>query len=520
VAVIWRNTFDNPGLVASDTFTRTVASGWGTADTGQGWALAGGTNSERQVSGGVGSITLPADPANIRINRLPDTVVDAEVLLSITPDQLAIGASFFPGILLRYVDGSNFYRCRFEFRADGTVHLQVVNRSTLIIGGVDTGLTYSAGTKVWLRARIDGQVVRGRAWIDGTAEPGTWTIERTITTNTIDAGQVGVTASASASITNVSPRFDFDGFAATGEHQVTVANSAAHGDALSSVAGIVRYSTEWSAAGAASVLIGADESTSSAGVDLGVPSQAAWSLRAYVYAPPLGYQQCYADWASGLAWNLDPEFGVFEIGEQDVSAHAAALTDVPLRIEVAVTGGTAEFRVWWTDPHSTGPPDWSHSGPDTGWGPTTYVQFVGNGTTPAYLDEVALAQGEWIGPAIIHGTTEGTLALSGTVSGYKRALGAVEGDLAAGSVFEGAPRASALGRLSLSGEVSGHRTGAGEVAGGLVLSGTVSGHKIVYGTVEGSLALSGAIVQLVNPVPALSTSATPIGRLAATATRR
>ena len=60
----------------------------------------------------------------------------------------------------------------------------------------------------------------------------------------------------------------------------------------------------------------------------------------------------------------------------------------------------------------------------------------------------------------------------------------------------------------------------GQAHGGLTITGAATGHKIGHGQAHGSLTLSGSTRRHVAEVPALTGTARPAGRLAATATRR
>ncbi|WP_073754227.1 hypothetical protein [Streptomyces sp. CB03234] len=209
----------------ADTFTRTVASGWGTSSSGQAWTELGGLTSDRSVDGTRGVITLPANVDTIRRQILTPAVADAEVLVSISPGQVSTGNSLIPGVLLRHVDGSNFYRVRLHFRIDSAVYLVVTRGGTEQGAQVVTGLTYAANDVFWLRAKVIGDRVLGRVWKDGTPEPHDWGIDRTITTSPIASGGVGVSGSALGGLTNVNPVTRYDNFEVITPQRFTVARS-------------------------------------------------------------------------------------------------------------------------------------------------------------------------------------------------------------------------------------------------------------------------------------------------------
>ncbi|MBT2508797.1 hypothetical protein J7I98_23505 [Streptomyces sp. ISL-98] len=197
-----------------DAFTRTETNTWGIADTGQAWTELTGAASDRTVDGTAGVLTLAANPELVRRQLLVDDVRNCEVLASISPGQVSTGTSFVPGVLLRHASSTAFYRCRLHFRTDSNVYIVVTNVATEIGAQVNTGLTYTAGAVFWLRARLDGHRVRGRVWADGAAEPDEdfWHIDRTVTSNTVSSGSVGVSASGLSGITNVNPSVSFAEF--------------------------------------------------------------------------------------------------------------------------------------------------------------------------------------------------------------------------------------------------------------------------------------------------------------------
>jgi len=187
----------------ADSFTRTVSNGWGTAGSGQAWTVIAGAASERSVDGTRGLMTLTSSPDSpVRINTVVDEITDAEILVKLSPAQVSTGSSFVPGVVLRYASSSAFYRVRLHFRVDNGVYIVVTNASVEVGAQVDTGMTYAANDVFWLRARIDDHRIRGRAWRDGDLEPPDWHVDRTITSNTVPSGSIGLSCSGLSGITN------------------------------------------------------------------------------------------------------------------------------------------------------------------------------------------------------------------------------------------------------------------------------------------------------------------------------
>ncbi|WP_181786190.1 hypothetical protein [Streptomyces phytophilus] len=209
---------------ASDSFTRSVSNGWGTATSGQTWTSTGEPASDRAVTGTRGTITLAANVANTRWQRLV-SMGDCEVQVSISPSQVATGNSFLPSILFRYQSTSAFYRARLRLLTTGAVQIEVVNFTTVVGATVTTGLTYAANDVLWLRAAISGQTISARVWKNGTPDPITWQVSQTIPGGSLATGDVGVTASAFSGNTNVSPVLAFDSFEIVNPQRFAVARA-------------------------------------------------------------------------------------------------------------------------------------------------------------------------------------------------------------------------------------------------------------------------------------------------------
>lgn len=195
-----------------DTFTRSVSNAWGTADSGQSWTVSGGAASERAVNGSRASVTLASSPSTLRFQTLVAGLADSEVRARFRAGQVSTGASIVPGIILRYQDGSNYYRARLHFATGGALYVSVTRATTQIGTEVLLPYTYTTGDEFEIRVRITGHTVRIKAWPVGGVEPGGWHTEETVSTSTIDTGTVGISCSAFAGNTNVSPVTEFDNF--------------------------------------------------------------------------------------------------------------------------------------------------------------------------------------------------------------------------------------------------------------------------------------------------------------------
>lgn len=85
------------------------------------------------------------------------------------------------------VGGTQFYLALIQ---TANLILYKNNSGFSSIGSAAHGLTLSVGTLVRIRLQCTGTTIRARAWIDGNAEPGTWTVS--VTDGSFSAGSQGV----------------------------------------------------------------------------------------------------------------------------------------------------------------------------------------------------------------------------------------------------------------------------------------------------------------------------------------
>ncbi|MGY1779068.1 PKD domain-containing protein [Geodermatophilus sp. SYSU D01036] len=172
------------GALASDAFGREVAGGWGTADRGGAWTVAGNT-AGASVTGGAGQLTTAARQ-NVSALLGAVSQTDVTVQASLTMPQPATGGGTYVSLATRRVDGSGSdYRVLLRFRSDGQLEVMLVR----YVGGVETILTgttlpggYTAGQPLTVRFETQGTgttELRAKAWATGTAEPAAWLVTTT-----------------------------------------------------------------------------------------------------------------------------------------------------------------------------------------------------------------------------------------------------------------------------------------------------------------------------------------------------
>lgn len=206
---------------AADAFTRTVTGGWGAADVGGSWALAGGATG---FSVGSGSGAMRVTGAGFRLtSSLPVQQTSADVRVDVAVDVMPSGAGTDLEVLGRSVTASDGYRARLKMLPTGVVRASVVSTSagtsTTVAQTNVPGLTYTAGQALSVRFQVDGTAptqLRLKVWPAGTAEPTAWTVQGTSSTAALQvAGGVGLSAYTSATTTTLPQTVRWSGVRAT-----------------------------------------------------------------------------------------------------------------------------------------------------------------------------------------------------------------------------------------------------------------------------------------------------------------
>lgn len=201
----------------SDTFTRTVASGWGTADTGQSWSVTGGSVADYSVASGTGRQTHPAINT-LHYSVVPSVSANVSVVTDWMMPLVPSGDSNYVFVFSRYADTTHFYFVRVQVTPAGAMILTLRKRNgaeTQISGSVTSPLTFTPGAWYRLRFETDGAMLRARLWPRGQAESEAWDIQDNDSDLTLP-GSVGVRSLiGSASTVAVPYTFEFDNFEAS-----------------------------------------------------------------------------------------------------------------------------------------------------------------------------------------------------------------------------------------------------------------------------------------------------------------
>jgi hypothetical protein len=216
------------GLAMSDSLTRTVAAGWGTADTGQTWSFTGGVAADYAVNGTVGQHVM--NSANVlRYTYVPSPSADVDVQADWALDKTAVTTPNYAFLMARYTDTTHMYMVRAQVSHVGqtiTLTLRKRNGAEIQLGATATLSNYVVGTYYTMRLSVIGSTISAKCWQRGTAEPGAWQIIATDTDLT-EVGAVGVRSLVGNGTTQTLPvTASFDNFAVNNSQRFAVTRSA------------------------------------------------------------------------------------------------------------------------------------------------------------------------------------------------------------------------------------------------------------------------------------------------------
>ncbi|MEH6781597.1 MAG: PKD domain-containing protein [Rhodoglobus sp.] len=206
-----------PGAAfAGDAFARTVAAGWGTADTGGAWSSS--VNSSYTVVNGAGAFVHTSSGSTRRalLAGVSETSVEAQA--EITTDKVAEAGHIVVGVIGRQV-GSAFYQSRIRLQTGGVVGLQIMSGSTVVLANMNVpGMTYTAGDTFILKTSVQGTsptTISAKLWKLGDTEPASWQLVTTDSTAALQApGSIGFESYLSGSAPNAPVTVRFDNFSA------------------------------------------------------------------------------------------------------------------------------------------------------------------------------------------------------------------------------------------------------------------------------------------------------------------
>lgn len=190
-------------VLAQDSFTRSVASGWGKAEVGGSYAAA--VTSGVSVNGTAGLLTVPkGQDRRLRLTGVSSADIDA--LITLRAAALPTGGTglYVGPTLNTTADGASYFQPQLKIAPNGTAVLRILllrgATTTALTGNVAVPFTVTPTTKVMLRVRSKGTATRtlsAKVWRQGTAEPAAWSTTAT-SAALAGAGSLGLVGYASA----------------------------------------------------------------------------------------------------------------------------------------------------------------------------------------------------------------------------------------------------------------------------------------------------------------------------------
>ncbi|GAA2159414.1 hypothetical protein [Glycomyces lechevalierae] len=214
----------------TDSFTRTVASGWGTSTSGHAWSITGGSASEYSVNGTRGIVAIAAVNSlrSVYITALPVANIDRTFTVRIPV--LATGAAIQVRAAARWDVAANTYlTARVQAETDQTMTLQLMR---VVAGSVTTlrsrtivGLTHSTTADYRIRFKVQGSWLFAKVWNAASSEPTQWT-DCAWDTAITAAGSWGIRTALTSGNTNTLPvSVQFDTDATTHPQAISVTRS-------------------------------------------------------------------------------------------------------------------------------------------------------------------------------------------------------------------------------------------------------------------------------------------------------
>lgn len=203
-------TWTLPIGIACDAFDRTTVAGWGSADTGQAWAI-GATASQWNVAAGVGTIQPNANSSD-RFATVTTNSTDNSALITFSVSALPASGTLMTGLAIRYVDGNNHYLARAQIATTGIITAALTKRVAGVATTIATStmsLAVTAAVRYKMRAKAVGTTLALKIWLASQDEPIAWTVTATDTSITTGTAVSAFARNESAVTTQI---FSYDDF--------------------------------------------------------------------------------------------------------------------------------------------------------------------------------------------------------------------------------------------------------------------------------------------------------------------
>ncbi|OMH31374.1 LamG-like jellyroll fold domain-containing protein [Tersicoccus sp. Bi-70] len=198
-----------PVVVAKDAFTRTVASGLGTADVGGKWTMTS-TTAATSVDGSAAQAVFSAVRTSSAATLTGVSSSATDTTVSVGTDRVIDGGGLYLSVIGRKALKNSYY-ANVLFKSTGGVSATIVKSvsgvDTTVAGGPVTGLTYGPGTTLRVRLVVAGTgttALKLKVWDAASPEPDTWLVDTTDATAELQtSGQVGYSTYLSGSTTTL-----------------------------------------------------------------------------------------------------------------------------------------------------------------------------------------------------------------------------------------------------------------------------------------------------------------------------
>ncbi len=180
-------------LLVEDSFSRTVAQGFGAASIGGSYTTPEPKNMSVNGSQGVLSLTQTMT-RSAWVG--PSSAEDVDVTNSFGVSALPTAGSVYQGQMVRTNAAGAYYTSRLRIMPDKTIYLGLRavaagGSQTTIGSDVTLPFAMAAGTRLISRFQVQGSTLRVKAWAKGSTEPANWQLTGT-STALPSAGRTGV----------------------------------------------------------------------------------------------------------------------------------------------------------------------------------------------------------------------------------------------------------------------------------------------------------------------------------------
>jgi hypothetical protein len=214
----------NTTATVTDTYTRTVSNGLGTADTGQTYTNTGGAASDYSVDGSKGNHSLTS-AAVARVSSINGvSFANFDVTHTFSTNKLAAGNNQVYEFYARFTSFNNTLFIRVEFTPTQTVIYTifkvVAGVTTSLATGTIGGLVHAINKEFSIRFRGMGSILQAKIWETLSGQPAGWNFSVS-DSSIVSSGTFQILTNLFAGNTNATLTFKFDDLSITNINLVT-----------------------------------------------------------------------------------------------------------------------------------------------------------------------------------------------------------------------------------------------------------------------------------------------------------